>query len=135
MTGRRDFLKGFLVLGGTAVIGSGAQVQAATAFPIAVVYTKEAPGRWAGKEGSHAPKVMVEGRNVKVVTSHPMTEKHFIVKHTLLTPHGKVIGEKTFANTDAAAESSYELPAGFKGALWATSFCNLHDLWLTELSV
>jgi superoxide reductase len=135
MKGRRDFLKGSLVLGGAAVIGSATRVQAATAFPVAVVYTNEAPGRWAGKEGSHAPKVMVEGRNVKVVTSHPMTEKHFIVKHTLLTPEGKVIGEKTFANTDAAAESSYELPAGFKGALWATSFCNLHDLWLTELSV
>jgi len=25
--------------------------------------------------------------------------------------------------------------AGFKGALWAASFCNLHDLWLTELTV
>ena len=44
-------------------------------------------------------------------------------------------GEKTFANTDPAAESPYELPEGFKGTLWATSFCSLHDLWLTEFTV
>jgi superoxide reductase len=109
--------------------------QAANTFPVALIYTKDTPGRWAGKEGSHAPKVRVEGRNVKVVTPHPMTEKHFIVKHTLVTPAGKLIGEKTFANIDPAAESSYELPEGFKGTLWATSFCNLHDLWLTEFTV
>jgi superoxide reductase len=77
----------------------------------------------------------VEGRNVKVVTPHPMTQKHFIVKHTLVTPEGKFIGEKTFENTDPAAESAYEVPEGFKGTLWATSFCNLHDLWLTEFTV
>lgn len=70
-----------------------------------------------------------------MVTPHRMTEIHFIVKHTLVTPEGKFIGEKTFANTDPAAESSYELPEGFKGTLWATSFCSLHDLWLTEFTV
>ena len=85
-----------------------------------------------GKEGAHVPKVTVEGKNVKVVTPHPMTHKHFIVKHTLMTSEGKFIGEKTFENTDPAAESSYELPEGFKGTLWATSFCNMHDFWLTE---
>lgn len=87
------------------------------------------------KEGSHAPKVTVEGRSVKVVTSHAMTEKHYIVRHTLVTPEGKVIGDKTFGNTDPGAESSYQLPEGFKGPLWATSFCNLHDLWVTVITV
>jgi superoxide reductase len=64
-----------------------------------------------------------------------MSEKHFIVKHTLITSKGKFIGEKTFTNTDATAESSYELPEGVKGTLLATSFCNLHDLWVTEFKV
>ena len=64
-----------------------------------------------------------------------MTKEHFVVKHTLVTPEGKFLGEKTFANTDSAAESSYQLAEGFKGTLWATSFCNLHDLWLTEFTV
>jgi superoxide reductase len=135
MKGRREFLKGSMVFTAAAVVGSAVRAQAGSTFPVALIYTKEAPGRWAGKEGSHAPKVTVEGRNVKVVTPHPMTEKHFIVKHTLVTPEGKFIGEKTFANTDSNAESAYELPEGFKGSLWATSFCNLHDLWLTEFTV
>lgn len=136
MKGRRDFLKGSLVLAGAAAVAGGAaRVQAASTFPVGLIYTKEAPWRWAGKEGAHAPKPTMEGRKIKVVTLHPMTEKHFIVKHTLVTLEGKVIGEKTFANTNPAAESSYDLPEGFRGTLRATSFCNLHDLWLTEFTV
>ena len=135
MNGRRAFLKGSLCVAGVALVGGAAPARAASTFPAGLVYTKDAPGRWAGKEGAHAPKVTVQGRNVKVVTSHPMTPKHFIVKHTLLTAEGKSIGEKTFASSDPAAESSYELPEGFKGTLWVTSFCNLHDLWLTEWTV
>ena len=135
MIGRRGFLKGSLAVAGTAAMGTAMQVQAASTFPVGRIYTQEAPGRWAGREGSHVPKVAVEGRNVKVVTLHRMTEIHFIVKHTLVTPEGKFIGEKTFANTDPAAESSYELLEEFKGTLWATSFCSLHDLWLTEFTV
>jgi superoxide reductase len=135
MKGRREFLKGSLVLAGTAVLGSAVRGQAGSTFPANLIYTKEAPGRWAGKQGGHAPIVTVEGRNVKVLTSHPMSQKHYIVKHTLMTPEGKILGEKTFANTDSAAESSYELPEGVKGTLWVTSFCNLHDLWLTEFKV
>jgi superoxide reductase len=135
MKGRREFLKSSLVLAGAAVVGSAVRGQAESTFPTNLIYTKEAPGRWAGKEGGHAPKVTVEGRNVKVLTSHPMSQKHYIVKHTLMTPEGKVLGEKTFASTDPAAESSYELPEGVEGTLWATSFCNLHDFWLTEFTV
>jgi superoxide reductase len=135
MNGRRNFLKGAVLCLGTGVMGSAVRVQAATVIPVGLIYTKDAPGRWAGREGSHAPKVTVEGGNVKVVTPHTMTEKHFIVKHTLMTGEGKFIGENTFAHRDPAAESSYELPGGFHGLLWATSFCNLHDLWLTEFTV
>jgi superoxide reductase len=135
MKGRREFLKSSLIVAGVAVAGGAVRAQAASTFPVGLIYTKETPGRWASKEGSHAPKVTVEGKNVKVVTPHSMTEKHFIVKHTLVTSEGKFIGEKVLASTDPAAESSYQLPEGFKGTLWATSFCNLHDLWLTEFTV
>jgi superoxide reductase len=135
MKERREFLKGFLLFAGAVTGGIALPGQAESTFPISLIYTKEAPGRWAGKEGAHAPKVTAEGRNVRVVTPHPMTQKHFIVKHTLVTPEGKFIGEKTFESTDPVAESSHLLPEGFRGILWATSFCNLHDLWLTEFSV
>lgn len=117
------------------MVGSAVRVEAATKFPPALIYTKDASGRWAGKEGTHAPQVTVQGKNVKIVTPHPMTKEHYIVKHTLVTTAGKLLGEKTFANTDPAAESSYQLPEGFKGSLWATSFCNIHDFWLTEFTV
>ena len=106
MKGRREFLKGSLVFAGAAIVGSPVPVQAASTFPVALIYTKQAPGRWAGKEGAHAPKVTGEGRNVKVVTPHPMTQKHFIVKHTLVNAEGKFIGEKTFENTDPLASAS-----------------------------
>jgi superoxide reductase len=135
MSSRRDFLKGSLVLGVAVTAGTARNAQAGSAFPPGLVYTKDNPGRWAGKEGAHVPKVTVAGGKVTTLTPHPMTPPHFIVKHTLLTPEGKFIGEKTFTAVDPKAESTYDLPAGFKGALWDTSFCNLHDLWLTELTV
>ena len=56
MSSRRDFLKGSLALG---VVVAARQAQAATAFPPALVYTKDNLGRWAGKEGAHVPKVTV----------------------------------------------------------------------------
>jgi superoxide reductase len=31
--------------------------------------------------------------------------------------------------------SAYTLPAGYAGKVCATSFCNLHDLWLSEATV
>jgi superoxide reductase len=135
MKGRRDFLKDSLVFAGAAVVGSAGWLHAATEFPAGLIYTQETPQRWAGKEGAHVPKVTVEGRTVKVVTPHPMNAEHYIVKHTLVTPAGKVLGDKTFANTDGVAESSCTLPEGFKGTLWATSFCNIHDFWLGEFTV
>jgi superoxide reductase len=135
MSRRRDFLKGSMALTGAAVLGSAAFAQGSAKFPAGLIYTKEAPGRWAGKEGSHAPKVTLEGAVIKITTAHTMSQKHYIVKHTLLKPDGTFIGEKTFAPTDAAAESTYTLPDGFKGTVWAASFCNIHDLWVTEFKI
>ena len=132
---RREFLKGSLIVAGAMVLGNAIQVQAATMFPKGLIYTKESTGRWAGKEGAHAPVATVNGKMVTVKTPHPMTKEHYIVKHTLITTDGKLLGEKIFTNTDLAAESSYTLPDGFKGTLWATSFCNIHDLWVTEFTV
>ena len=135
MKNRRDFLKESLILTGAAVLSQPILAEAAPVFPAGLVYTKENPGRWAGKEGAHVPKATVEGRSVKIITPHPMTKEHHIVKHTLLTPEGKVLGEKTFFYTDPAAESSYILPEGVSGTLWITSFCNLHDLWWAEFKI
>jgi superoxide reductase len=135
MKDRRDFLKkSALVAAGLAVSGPG-RVYAYrdnASFPAGVVYTKDQPGMWSAKVGGHAPQVQVDGQKVTVTTNHPMTEEHFIVRHTIVSPEGVVLGAKTFYPSDGKAVSTYELPPDHDPVLYATSFCNKHDLWLTE---
>jgi len=135
MNDRRDFLKKSLLVATGMVLGSSVKVFASSgALLEGIVYTAENPGRWAGKEGSHAPKVQVDGLKVTITTNHPMSEKHYIVRHTLVTADGKVIGEKTFYPSDEKAVSTYELEPSHGAKMYATSFCNLHDFWVTEFT-
>ena len=135
MADRRDFIKCGLVAGSALLIG-GVPSAGATAAPYTnIVYTADNPGRYGKKLGSHLPSITVDGSNVTVFTKHPMSEKHFIVRHTLVLDDGSVVGAKVFTGTDKEAKSSYKLPAGYKGKIFATSFCNLHDFWLNETTV
>jgi superoxide reductase len=137
---RREFLKTTVVaVSAVTVAGSAASVfagqdTAASSSLAGLIYTKEQPGQWQGKEGSHAPTVTVTGSKVTLLTPHPMTAEHFIVRHTLVLADGTVVGAKTFVATDKP-ESSFDLPTGYKGKLSATSFCNQHDFWLTTAEV
>ena len=63
-----------------------------------------------------------------------MSDKHFTDRHSLVLEDGTFVGATTFTPADKP-ESSYELPAGYKGKVYATSFCNLHDFWLTETMI
>ena len=135
MNDRRDFLKKSLfVAGGLAFANTRSAFAATGKFQAGIVYTKDNPGKWAKKVGSHAPKVKVEGKKVTLTTMHPMSEKHYIVRHTLVALDGKVLGERTFYPSDKKAESAYELPVKKGTRIFATSFCNKHDLWVTEFS-
>ena len=138
MHNRRDFLKTTAVAASVLAMSSVPQVFAAdtskTAKYTNIIFTKDNPGMWTGKEGAHAPQVMVTGNKVEVVTKHPMSNEHFIVRHTLVLENGTFVGSKTFTAADKP-ESSYELPAGYKGKFYATSFCNQHDFWLTETMI
>lgn len=135
MQDRRDFLKTTVVAASVLAINSIPRAFAAVpAMYTNVIYTKDNPGIWKGKEGSHAPEVTVTGSKVTIVTKHPMSDKHFIVRHTLVLEDGTYVGATTFTPADKP-ESSYELPAGYKGKFYATSFCNQHDFWLTETVV
>jgi len=71
------------------------------------------------------------GSKVVVVTNHPMSQEHYIVRHTLLLADGTFVGTKTFTPADKP-ESTYDLPNGYKGKIYVSSFCNLHDFWLLE---
>jgi superoxide reductase len=138
MSNRRDFLKSsLLVTGGIAaaqITPALANSQGGGGLPSNIIYTAEDPGVWDKKVASHAPQVSVKDGKVDVVTDHGMMEKHFIVRHTVISASGEVLGATTFSPEDDAV-SSYELPADYSGKLYVTSFCNKHDLWLTEVTV
>ena len=135
MYNRRELLKTTAAAASVLAVGSVSRPLAAAATPyLNVIYTKDQPGAWAGKAGSHAPEVTVNGSSVTLVTKHPMSEQHFIVRHTLVLEDGTPVGAKTFTPLDVP-ESRYQLPAGYKGKCSATSFCNQHDFWLTEVQI
>lgn len=135
MTDRRVFLKTSAVAVSALALGKSGFSFASEgcAFP-GIIYSKDSPGKWAKKVGSHAPVVTIDGAKVQVETKHPMSEAHFIVRHTLVLADGTVVGDKTFTPKDKPV-STYTLPAGYKGVLHATSFCNRHDFWMTTTKV
>ncbi|HFQ88772.1 MAG TPA: twin-arginine translocation signal domain-containing protein [Desulfobulbus sp.] len=135
MTDRRDFLKTSAATAALLALGTAGTTRAGEqpAFS-GIVYTRANPGQWAKKVASHAPQVTIDKGRVTIVTRHPMSAAHYIVRHTLVLADGTVVGGTTFSPADRP-ESTYTLPAGYSGRLYATSFCNRHDFWLTETSV
>jgi len=136
MNERRDFLKASVVLAAGVAVGSASRSLAAgNSCPAGIIYTAENPGQWSAKVGSHAPVVTREGKTITVTTKHPMSEIHYIVRHTLVAEDGTIIGATTFAPDDKEAVSRYELPGTAGSKVYATSFCNQHDFWLTEFTL
>ena len=143
MKNRRVFIKSGLV---ALITGAAAYTELANAKESAkkvadksallagIIYTKDNQGKWKGKDGSHAPLVEIKDKKITIRTDHGMSKKHYIVRHTLVTEAGDVIGEKTFSSDDEDAKSVFDLPEG-QSKLYATSFCNKHDLWLTKVEV
>ncbi len=139
MSNRRAFLKSSIAVAAGMAVGQVSPVSAdSVSFPKGVVYTKQNPGKWSKKVGGHLPNVKVEGNKVTVTTTHGMTDEHYIVRHTIVSRNGDVLGEKTFSPSDAEAKSVFELSGARSKYVWdtatlyATSFCNKHDLWVTE---
>lgn len=104
-------------------------------------YTKESPGRWEKKAGSHSPIIQTsKGADgdlyVDVITGHPMkAHEHYITKHILLDKDFNFITEKVFDPLkDKQAVSKFEIKP-YQGTLYALSVCNLHDSWLTMVEV
>ena len=134
MHNRRDFLKAAAVGVSVLAIGPVSQAAGDQITYTNIVFTAARPGKWAGKQAIHVPQVTIAGTRVAVVTNHPMSNDHFIVRHTLVLADGTYVGAKTFTPDDKP-ESSHELPAGYKGKIVVTSFCNLHDFWMNEVEV
>lgn len=130
---RREFLKNSAAL---AVILGGVNVSrsAFASAPVnsGLLYSKENPGMWSKKVSGHAPIAEQHGSDITITTKHSMTDSHFIVRHTLVLADGSVAGSKTFSPSDEKAVSTFKLPVGYSGKYFVTSFCNKHDLWVTE---
>nr|VFK19622.1 MAG: superoxide reductase [Candidatus Kentron sp. LPFa]VFK34342.1 MAG: superoxide reductase [Candidatus Kentron sp. LPFa] len=100
-----------------------------------VFYTKDAPGRWQGKENGHTPIIEVEKKSgkisVKITTGHEMKGfAHYIIKHILLGEDYRFLGEKMFDPAmDKAPISTFPL-GEYSGRIYALSVCNKHDTWL-----
>ncbi len=140
MKNRRNFLKKSLLLvsgitvSSSLLAGNNKKDLKRNSFS-GIIYTKNDQGKWEGKSDSHVPEITINGNEVILFTDHPMGEFHYIVRHTLVDESGNVIGSKTFYPTDEKAKSTHEIPKGYKGKLYATSFCNKHDFWLKEFRV
>lgn len=142
MTDRRIFIKTALTVASGMVIGQSASVMAGisnpplatSSYPDNIVYTAKNPGKWLKKVGGHAPKVTIQGKTLTIITDHGMSDKHFIVRHTLVSANGTVLGGQTFSPSDDKAISTFPLPSS-TGKFYATSFCNKHDFWVTEFTL
>lgn len=131
----------FMVMSAAAAAATFMPVAKASAaksskYPSNVIYTQKDPGVWSKKAGSHLPQVELKNNKIVIRTLHPMSEKHYIVRHTLVDSDGNVVGAKTFSNTDEKAISRFKIPAGSKGkTFYATSFCNKHDFWVNKVKL
>lgn len=130
---RRDIAKS-LLLGAGALAIPGASRAAESGIFQNIVFTKENPGHWAGKEAAHVPVTTVSGDTLTVRTPHPVSDEHFIVAHTVVLDGGKYLDRATFTSKDQPV-STHTLPAGYKGGITVTSACNQHDFWVTTLTV
>jgi superoxide reductase len=131
---RRDFAR--TALFGLAAAAAPAMSQAAP-VPSAgenLIFSKDDPGHWAGKEATHTPLTTISGSTLTVTTPHPMSEEHFIVSHSVVLDGGKYLGRAVFTPKDKPV-STHELPVGYKGKVTVTSTCNLHDFWVASLTV
>ena len=123
------------VLGVAAVAALPLRAKAQTAMSEEnIIFTADHPGHWDAVKKTHAPIATVSGSTLTVKTPHPMKPEHFIVSHSVVLEGGKYLGRKTFTPADMP-ESTYTLPDGYKGKVTVTSTCNLHDFWVSNISV
>lgn len=98
-----------------------------------VYYTKERPGRWAGKNGGHLPMIERTGNKFTVTTDHAMTGfQHYIVKHMVLDSNFEFVAERMFDPTKDKPVSIHDIDK-LRCTVYVASMCNVHDVWLSSL--
>ena len=138
---RRLFVSGGLVGAVSPVMlhavpaSAAGDVEAISQLSGKLFYTSEARGRWAGKEGGHAPMIERSANAIEITTGHEMDGyNHYIVKHALLDADLKFVTETMFDPEKDTPVSQHSIK-GLSGPLYALSLCNKHDLWLTSFTL
>jgi len=105
-----------------------------------VVFTRNDPGAWGGKEDTHVPQIVYEqtdtGLKVTVSVSHEMNAEtpHYIMWIKLKDGEDNLLGEKEFQASDEKAEAVFDLTV-VPSKLKAFQKCNLHGQWMDEVDV
>ena len=105
-----------------------------------VVFTKDDPGAYRGKEDSHVPQITYEktetGLKVRVSVLHEMNAEtpHYIMWIKLFDGENNLLGEKEFQAEDERAEAEFDLTAT-PSVLKAYEGCNLHGVWVNEIEI
>jgi desulfoferrodoxin-like iron-binding protein len=105
-----------------------------------ILFTRENPGPWAGKEDVHVPQIRYErtetGARVVVSLSHEMNPEtpHYIMRIQLKDGLDNLLAENIFQPQDKKAEAVIEL-GSLPARLKALAKCNLHGTWLEEVEV
>lgn len=125
--------------GGFFVPGLASAGEATDPFksPLAgsLYYTKERPGRWAGKQGGHVPTIERSGRKIEVSTGHEMDAfNHYIIKHVILDENFNFVEEKMFDPRKDSPVSEHDV-SGLREMVYAMSLCNKHDAWLNVIAL
>ncbi|PHS70059.1 MAG: hypothetical protein COB22_08420 [Cycloclasticus sp.] len=137
---RRSFIR--LSAAGTAagIIAPTSVLATSSSMAGGLYYTKDAPGRWSKKVGSHLPLISTSKNGsstaIEVVTPHGMTGyEHYIVKHMILNEKFEFVAETMFDPTkDKSPISQYDL-GSYSGRIHVLSVCNKHDTWLNIADV
>ena len=105
-----------------------------------VIFTREDPGAYGGKEDSHVPIVTYEktasGLKVAVRVDHEMNAEtpHYIMWIQLKDGRGNLLGEQAFQASDEKAEAVFDLTT-VPERLVALEKCNIHGTWKDEVDV
>eukprot|EP00944_MAST-04C_sp_MAST-4C-sp1_P006407 g6407.t1 len=109
--------------------------QAASALEEGEVFTKDAPGKWAGKEGGHTPVLTKNSDgSVTVKVNHVMVaadgekDDHWIEYVYARDSAGTIVAIQKFVPTDENPTITFT-PAEGAGTITPFSYCNKHGMW------
>ena len=104
------------------------------------VYTRSAPGEWAGKEASHTPNVQVYesggALSVAATVNHVMTEEHWVSVIYFKDQNYNIFYLQELLPQDGAEDGASvqvytTIPEGVTHVM-AFAYCNKHDNWRSE---